>query len=415
MIDIQSAPSIQAIARFVMDEMLSPDDEDEIIRDDEVRRVMRLDDVTALAAETEQESDRLGPNALYRLEFEPPANFERLKWNIDNRRRPNADEVEIETKAAGLNFRDVMYASGILPEEMLAGGLAGATLGLECAGIVTVVGDAVTDLQVGDEVMCFALQCFASHVIAPTSTVMSKPRHWSFCEAATVPTTFFTAYYALHSLARLRTGERVLIHGAAGGVGLAAIQIARHAGAEIFATAGSEEKRNYLHLLGVEHVLDSRTLAFASDIMEITHGEGVDVVLNSLSGEAIDSNFSVLRPFGRFIELGKRDFLENKRGGLGPFKNNISYFGVDADQLMGTAPELCRELLHDLMDLFEARALRPLVHTIFPAGDVVSAFDSCSNRGRSGRSSSTWITRLSAQGHEIRSIHGCGLARTPPT
>ena len=166
--------------------------------------------------------------------------------------------------------------------------------------------------------MCFAPQCFASHVIAPTSTVMLKPAHWSFFEAATVPTTFFTAYYALHSLAHLRAGERVLIHGAAGGVGLAAIQIARHLGAEIFATAGTEEKRNYLRLLGTEHVLDSRTLTFASEIMDITHDEGVDVVLNSLAGEAIDKNFSVLRPFGRFIELGKRGFPRKQTGWAAP-------------------------------------------------------------------------------------------------
>src|SRR5262249_53601896 len=141
--------------------------------------------------------------------------------------------------------------------------------------------------------------------------LVSKPRDIDFREAATIPITYLTAYYALCHLAHVRRGERVLIHAAAGGVGLAAIQIAQHLGAEVFATAGSDEKRDYLRKLGVEHVFSSRTLDFAEQIMEVTGREGVDVVLNSLPGEAITSSLSILRAYGRFLEIGKTDIYQN--------------------------------------------------------------------------------------------------------
>ena len=181
-------------------------------------------------------------------------------------------------------------------------------------------------------------------------------------------------FYALQHLARIEPGESVLIHGAAGGVGLAAVQIASWCGARIYATAGSDEKRDLLRQLGVEHVFDSRSLAYADQILALTEGRGVDVVLNSLAGEAINRNFQVLKPFGRFLELGKRDFYQNTKIGLRPFCNNISYFGIDADQLMSERPELTRRLFKQMMALFEEGVLRPLPCHEFDANDVVEAF-----------------------------------------
>jgi NADPH:quinone reductase-like Zn-dependent oxidoreductase/acyl carrier protein len=166
----------------------------------------------------------------------------------------------------------------------------------------------------------------------------------------------------------------VLIHGAAGGVGIAAIQIAKWRGATIHATAGSDEKRDFLRLLGVSHIYDSRSLAFADDILAATDGLGVDVVLNSLAGEAINRNLRILKPFGRFIELGKRDFYENTKIGLRPFRNNISYFGVDADQLMSERPALTRRLFSEMMRLFDEGVLHPLPYHAFEAEDIVDAF-----------------------------------------
>ena len=309
-----------------------------------------------------------------RLGCSTPGPFTHLVWSRVPRPWPAPGQVEIEVRAAGLNFRDVMWAMGLLPDEVLEDGLAGPTLGLECAGVVTRVGDGVKEIAVGDEVVGFGPSCFSRYVTTSAFAVVKKPSSTSFEEAATIPGAFFTAYYSLKHLANLRPGERVLIHGGAGGVGLAAIQYAGLVGAEIFSTAGSDEKRDFLQLMGVDHVFDSRSHAFADRILEATHGEGVDVIVNSLAGEAIHRNLGILKPFGRFIELGKRDFCANTRIGLKPFRQNVSYFAVDVDQVMAKQSNVGRALLLELMALFEQEKLRPLVHVIYPRSLAVDGF-----------------------------------------
>lgn len=284
------------------------------------------------------------------------------------------DDVEVQVRATGLNFRDLMFTLGLLSEEAIENGFAGPTLGLEFSGVVLRVGNGESSFVPGDKVVGFGPSCFADRVITKASAITHLPPGISFEAAATIPCTFFTVYYALHYLAQLEPGERLLIHCAAGGVGIAAVQIAKWMGAEIFVTAGSPEKRDFLRLLGVDHIFDSRTLAYADEIMEATGGQGVDVVLNSLAGEAISRNFRILKPFGRFLELGKRDFYENTKIGLRPFRNNISYFGIDTDQLMQARPELTKRLFTEVMDLFSDGVLHPLPYHTFEAEEVVSAF-----------------------------------------
>ncbi|QND93844.1 phthiocerol synthesis polyketide synthase type I PpsC [Burkholderia cenocepacia] len=308
------------------------------------------------------------------LAFDAPGSLRNLEWFALPESALGDDEVEIEPVATGLNFRDVMYAMGLLSDEAVETGFAGATIGMELSGRVVRVGRAVTAFAPGDAVLGFAPASFATRVRTRAQAIAQKPQRLSFEEAATVPTTFFTAYYALVELARLRRGERVLVHGGAGGVGIAAIQLARHFGAEVFATAGSDEKREFVRLLGADHVLDSRSLAFADEIRAMTGGEGIDIVLNSLAGEAMVRSIDTLRPFGRFLELGKRDFYENSHIGLRPFRNNISYFGIDADQLMGALPELTARLFGDVMALFAAGVLHPLPYRAFPAERAEDAF-----------------------------------------
>lgn len=308
------------------------------------------------------------------LAFDAPGSLRNLEWFALPERPLGADEVEIVPVATGLNFRDVMYAMGLLSDEAVETGFAGASIGMELSGRVVRVGTGVTEFAPGDAVLGFAPASFATRVRTRTEAIALKPERLSFEEAATVPTTFFTAYYALVELARLRRGERVLVHGGAGGVGIAAIQLARHFGAEVFATAGSDEKREFVRLLGADHVLDSRSLAFADEIRAMTGGQGVDIVLNSLAGEAMVRSIDTLRPFGRFLELGKRDFYENSHIGLRPFRNNISYFGIDADQLMGALPELTARLFGEVMALFAAGVLHPLPYRAFAAERAEDAF-----------------------------------------
>jgi NADPH:quinone reductase-like Zn-dependent oxidoreductase/acyl carrier protein/SAM-dependent methyltransferase len=360
---------LNAAAGPLAREFIEPDGEDEIVLSAQGRYVTRM---RARGEYRHAESEQASLNSV--LDFDFPGQLKNLRWHAQPLPGLMRDEIEIRPMAVGLNFRDVMYAMGLLSDEAVENGFAGATMGLEVAGTITRVGADVDEFAVGDHVVAFAPACFASRVVTKARSAVLKPDAWTFEEAATVPTVFFTAYYALHYLARLRPGEKVLIHGAAGGVGLAALQVARYLGAEVFATAGSEEKRGFVTMLGADHVLNSRNLAYADEIMRLTEGRGIDVVLNSLAGEAINRNFRILRPFGRFLELGKRDFYENTKIGLRPFKDNITYFGIDADQLMVERPELTVELFREVMDLFEQGVFKPLPYRAFAADKVVDAF-----------------------------------------
>jgi phthiocerol/phenolphthiocerol synthesis type-I polyketide synthase C len=308
-----------------------------------------------------------------------------LGWQTIVPREPGPGEVAIDVHAAGLNFRDVMWAMGLLPEEALIDGFAGPTFGLECAGIVRAVGPGVADLAVGDRVAGFAPASLSTQVTTAAHAVTRIPAATSFAAAATIPVTFVTAIYALGTLAKLAAGETVLIHGGAGGVGLAAIQYAKYRGAAVIATSGSEVKRAFLRLAGADHVLDSRDLGFADAIRAISGGAGIDVVLNSLSGEAMEQSLSVLKPFGRFLELGKRDFYLNRRIHLRPLRQNISYFAIDVDQLPIQRPDLARALLSEVSEALEAAAIRPLAHRTFGFGAMGDAFRLMQASGHIGK------------------------------
>ena len=304
---------------------------------------------------------------------------------VVERRAPNANEVEVEVQATGLNFRDVMWALSILPDEMLEDGLAGPTLGLEFAGRVVRVGSSIERLRVGDEVVGLSGGAFSTHVVVDEDHVASLPPQLSIENAATVPVAFLTAYYSLISCADLKPGEWVLIHGGAGGVGLAALQIAQWRGARAIVTAGSPEKRALTLSLGAEHAFDSRSGAFVDDVMRLTEGRGVSVVLNSLAGEAMERSLGLLQPFGRFVELGKRDYLANTPIGLRPFRRNLSYFGVDLDQLLSSRPELSHRLFADVLALFASGDFTPLPYSVFGHDEVIEAMRLMQQSGHIGK------------------------------
>jgi NADPH:quinone reductase-like Zn-dependent oxidoreductase/NAD(P)-dependent dehydrogenase (short-subunit alcohol dehydrogenase family)/acyl carrier protein len=306
----------------------------------------------------------------FALETTRPGVLDNLILRHHARRPPLAGEVEIRVVASGLNFRDVMKAMGVYP----AAGNDQLQFGDECSGEIVAVGEGVDEFVVGDHVVAVAASAFSSYVTTSALFVVRKPVELDFHQATTIPIAFLTAYYALHHLGRLEKNERVVIHAATGGVGLAAIQLAKHAGAEIFATAGSPEKRDYLRLLGVKHVADSRSTAFADEFMQITNGDGVDVILNSLAGEAIPANLSILRAYGRFLEIGKRDIYQDRKIGLHPFQNNLSFFAIDMDQLFKKRALFSAELLGRVFALLERGVISPLASTRVPVGKVVDAF-----------------------------------------
>jgi acyl transferase domain-containing protein/NADPH:quinone reductase-like Zn-dependent oxidoreductase/acyl carrier protein len=371
---------LSAIKRAA-DEMIAPGEECELFFLGDSRIVFRVERGTAVPRAPKPIADDMA----LRLVTRQGSGRGALGWIPEPRRAPEAGEVEIEVATTGLNFRDVMWNLRLLPEEALEDGYAGAGLGMECAGTIVRTGPDVEGLMVGDRVLAFAPGAFASHLVVKAFAVSKLPSQLSFEDATTLPVAFLTAYYSLVHLARLEAGETVLIHGGAGAVGLAAMQIAKHRGATVIATAGSGEKRALLRSLGADFVCNSRTLAFAEEVNAFTDGKGVDVVLNSLAGEAMIRSMDCLRPFGRFIELGKRDFYANTHLGLRPLRRNLSYFGVDIDQLIGAHEALSQQLFSEVVGHFAEAEYSPLPHRVFDGAHIAEAFRLMQRAGHVGK------------------------------
>jgi NADPH:quinone reductase-like Zn-dependent oxidoreductase/acyl carrier protein len=300
-----------------------------------------------------------------RLEATRKGRLEELRWARSARNHPGPGEIEIRVAAAGLNFRDVLNVLGEYP------GDAGA-LGSECSGWVEQLGAGVTGLAVGDEVVAVARGSFARFVIAPADLVARIPKGLRLEESATLPVAYLTARYALDTIARIGAGQRVLIHAAAGGVGLAAVAEAQRARAEIYATAGSAEKRNFLESVGVRHIMHSRAFDYRREIMERTQGRGVDLVLNSLAGDHIRESLEALAPGGVFLELGKRGIWDQQR--VAALRPDVRYFVIDWGEEYARNPGLVAAVYRDVIRDAERGALHPLPCRIFDQAEAEQAF-----------------------------------------
>ena len=286
---------------------------------------------------------------------------------------PNDREIEIEVQAAALNFKDIVNIMGILPERALQGGLAKEQLGFEVAGSVVRCGQYVTKFKQGDEVLARVSHGFAGRVIIQEDYVVLKPEHLTPQQAACIPVAYLTAYYSLNYLAKLQKGETVLIHSAAGGVGIAAIRLAQMMDANIIATSGTKAKRDFIRELGVKHVFDSRSLNFYNQVMKSTNHHGVDVVLNSLTGNHITQSIKCLAPFGRFVEIGKADIYKNAKLNMERMGQNISFFVVDIDRLAAQKPVLHRQILGNVVQLFNDQKIELHEISEFPISKLVEA------------------------------------------
>ncbi|WP_410586369.1 SDR family NAD(P)-dependent oxidoreductase [Amycolatopsis sp. lyj-23] len=289
------------------------------------------------------------------------------------RRPPGPEEVEVAVGQVGLNFKDVLKQTGLISPHAIEGSHSGTALGLECAGTVVGVGEGVADLRVGDEVFVHSRDLFASHVTVEAFRVVKKPALLSVAEAASL-LPVVTAYLSLVRLANLRSGERVLVHSAAGGVGLAAARIARWLGAEVFVTAGSEQRREVLRREGFTRIADSRSTSFADDVLGWTGGTGVDVIVNSLPADMIGHSLRALATFGRFVELGKPGEVADHAVRLASARRALSFHSFDYDQMMALRPDDVRASMRAVADLYERGAIAPLPCTQFPAAEVGEAF-----------------------------------------
>jgi polyketide synthase 12 len=262
-------------------------------------------------------------------------------------REPGPAEIKVAMRTVGLNFRDVLISMGLYPGD--------AALGSEGAGVVTAVGAGVHGICVGDRVLGLFSGAITPFAVTDHRLVAPVPPGWTFTEAAAVPIVFLTAYQALSEMAAARRGESVLVHAAAGGVGMAAVMLARHWGLEVYATA-SPGKWAALRALGLDdqHISSSRTLEFADRIRNATDGHGVDIVLNSLTGDFTDASLGLLCPGGRFIDLGKTDVRDPADVAAG--YPDVSYQSFD---LTETAPDRIQQMLTEVLDLFAGGRLRP--------------------------------------------------------
>ncbi|KAF1850336.1 uncharacterized protein K460DRAFT_400404 [Cucurbitaria berberidis CBS 394.84] len=264
------------------------------------------------------------------------------------------DEVEIEIQATNLNSRDIQIINGDLSDEQL---------GQECAGVVKHTGSSVSHLSVGDRVVAWCTGTFATHVHTTAAFVHKIPDTISFETAATLPLAFITAYYALVRVAHVAAGETVFIHDAANSVGQAAIQIAVKLGAKVFLTVRSAEEKAHLsevYSIDPSRIFSSQDIRFVAALRRLTKGRGVDVVLNTLSGEVLQATFSCIAPFGRFIELGKSNARANERLEMAPFKRNVSFSSVDVAFLQSQNRKLAGRVFQEAMDFLMGIDLQSL-------------------------------------------------------
>ncbi|KAK4118948.1 hypothetical protein N657DRAFT_694068 [Parathielavia appendiculata] len=290
-----------------------------------------------------------------------------LEWRRRLVQTLKADEVEIETYALGLNFRDIMSAMGLMQTSEDG-------FGLEGSGVVVRLGPGVKDLSVGDKVFFMGRNCCSTHVTVPESMCEKLVDGLSFVDAATMPTVFITVLYSLFNVGGLRKGQSILIHSACGGVGIAAIQLARMAGAEIYTTVGSEDKVQHLMTnFGIprNRIFHSRNASFVEDVMREPAGKGVDMALNSLSGELLHATWRRVAEFGKMVELGKRDIIGAAKLDMDVFLANRSYCCVDVDQLCFKKPDMCKELMQSIIGLFRDGHIKPIgPTTVFAASAI---------------------------------------------
>ncbi|MFN7985739.1 MAG: SDR family NAD(P)-dependent oxidoreductase, partial [Vicinamibacterales bacterium] len=356
-IDLDSdARDVSKEAAVIVEHLLSPDREDRIAIRGEQRLVARL---------TPSTPEQGAPETPRELEITERGSLSNLRLVGVPRQVPGAGQLEVRVFATGLNFRDVLNALGMYPGDP-------GPLGNECAGVVTAVGEGVRGFKVGDEVITVVDRSFATWVVAQAALTVKKPAAIDFAAAATIPVTFLTALYALRELSHIKPGDRVLIHAVTGGVGMAALQLALRAGAIVYGTAGTPAKRALAKQLGAHYVGDSRSLSFVDEFTRAGMGDGLDIVLNSLSGDFIPASLGMLRAGGHFVEIGKIGIWDSTVAGAAfPGRH---YHALYLGEIAASQPDHLRGLLEEILADIEHGDLRPLPARCWPLDEAESAF-----------------------------------------
>ncbi len=365
-IDVDENTDAEQVVRQLL--LVGPDEDETAWRNDEWYTARLCP--SPLRPEERQTTIAVHESDGMRMQIRMPGDLQSMEFAAFDRVPPGSGQIEVAVTASSINFADVLLAfgryqslDGILPQ-----------LGTDFAGVVTAVGPDVTNHKVGDHVGGMSPHgCWATFVTCDAHLATTLPEGMTDAQAAAVTTAHATAWYGLTDLARIKAGDKVLIHSGTGGVGQAAIAIARAAGAEIFATAGSEQRRQLLRDMGIEHVYDSRSIEFADQIRADTGGYGVDIVLNSVSGAAQLAGLKLLALGGRFVEIGKRDIYGDTKLGLFPFRRNLSFWGVDLGLMSVSHPHQVSELLSTVYRLTAEGVLPMPESTHYPLAEAATA------------------------------------------
>ncbi|MFV8311737.1 SDR family NAD(P)-dependent oxidoreductase [Mycobacteroides chelonae] len=349
--------------------------------------------LSELVAPWEEPFEPTDPEVAYEVQIPDTRTLKDIALRACDRIEPGPRQVEVRLETLGLNYKDPLKVLGILTERELGETYFKLEPGMEGFGVVTRVGSAVNELRVGESIavaergllrryLTFDLDGGAAWERIDEEHLQREDFD-PLAVGSGVP--FFTAGYAFYKLADLQPGETVLIHGAAGGMGMGAVQIAVNMGAVVYATAGSEERRRAALELGATAAFDSRSVGFVDDILRITEGRGVDVIYNSLPGEMIAQNFAVAGEFCRIIEIGKADIYFGGAVDLKAFSGNLSFHAIDMDRMLRLRPETFRELRRECTEMLTSGKLTPLPFTRFPIDDVVGAFEAVFRAAHMGR------------------------------
>ncbi|KAJ5497006.1 Acyl transferase/acyl hydrolase/lysophospholipase [Penicillium fimorum] len=320
------------------------------------------------------------PGRRFKIQIGNPGALDSLYFVDDNPLPLGEDQIELQVKASGLNFKDIVVSMGQLAQSYI---------GIECSGIVSSVGSNVKSFKVGQKVMAMPEGCFSTYARCSATSAAEIPADMSFEVAATVPVVFCTAYYALVDLGQLQAGEQVLIHAGAGGVGQAALMLAQMIGADIFVTVGSLDKKRFVmtqYGISEDRIFYSRDASFARGIRRATGETGVDVIVNSLAGDLLRETWECLAPFGRFVEIGKADITKNTRLDMQPFENNVTFSSVDLTKVGEFKPQLMKRLLGDVCRLIGEGSVHPILPlSTYRISEIEKAFRTLQNGKSMGK------------------------------
>ena len=362
------------------------DQADEVALRDELRMVIASQYCLSERLDALEESHPLtDPEANFEIDVPRSGRLAELALREIPRRAPGPGEIELRMHGLGLNYKDAMKVLGVLGEAELAGTHFGLSLGLEGMGVVTRVGPGVSGFGVGELRWVGVPGMARRFVTTPVDAGLIEPADDLTPQACGSVVALMTAHYALKHAARVEPGEWVLVACGAGGVGMAAVQIATKAGARVIATASNPERSELLRSIGAEHVVDSRSVTAADDVRRLTDGRGVDVVVSSAPGEAVLTNLEVAAEFGRVVEIGKSEIYGARLIDLAVFDKNLTLTSIDLDRMTAHRMDLMRRIHGEVLSLIRCGEYELLPARVLPVSQVADGFEQVARSAQVGR------------------------------